>query len=74
MTVEQPLDSVSNQDPVRAKAARSAAISTLKHLAWRYEIEPLLEGLVASRECDVVDGPRSIGFDAGGRFSHGWPG
>lgn len=72
--IERLLDAVNSQDPVRAKAAWSAANSIPEHLAWLYEIEPLLEELVASGACDVVDGPPSIGFDAGGRFSHGWPG
>ena len=74
VTFEQLLDAVNSQDPVRAKAARSANDSTTKHLDWRYATEPSLEELVASGACEVVDGPRPIGFDAGGRFSHGWPG
>lgn len=66
------LGAVNSQDPVRAKAA--ATNSTTKHLDWLYATEPLLEELVASGACEVVDGPRPIGFDAGGRFSDGWPG
>ena len=68
------LGAADNQDPVRAKAARSGAYSTTKHLDWLNATEPLLKELVASGACQVVDGPRPIGFDADGQFSDWWSG
>ena len=59
---------------VDAARARIIRIIDTKHLDWLYATEPLLEELIASGACEVVDGPRPIGFDADGQFSDGWPG
>ena len=57
-------------DPAVARIAR---ILDTKHLDWLWASEPLLAELVAGGVCEVVDGPRPIGFDADGGFTDGWP-
>jgi hypothetical protein len=57
-------------DPATARIAR---ILDTKHLEWIYASAALVPELLATGVCDVVDGPRPIGFDARGGFTDELP-